>query len=593
MCLLFQYEKFDHRDTRLRMQGAGLFREAPLKIVWKLAELLDRTQTVDIDGTDCPRGAAYPISQKGLGVAADLTRENTNRWMRRLRDAGVVRSEVLGPSFHNRLRYVFCSFDDAIARRRHDLEANGNSGITDDCILYRYECFPHKEVREQMEAAGLWVEPAIKLVWRLIEGLDPTETVEINGIEHPRGAVEPTLQANFGKDTGMVRETANRWLKRLCDAGIIRTEWAGKGHGKRLVYVFCAFDEAAERRRAQQPHSDASNHNKPSPSVTPVTDDSGSVTSDTIHCGDDSELCDFQPSYSLGFPNFSSHPSPPPSTGTSNLEGAKGVPENGVEGENLQNSHKTEQRAVPRASTRSSPGKTAEKTSQKEKTDHAVLLSSSLAFTDQWITEVVKEDMPDRCRQKWARQFLPAFRELYDDPRLADRFSEPAARAEACDQTMRRWLTIVNQSEFPPRFPGYLYHHDYGQIAFARAKREVLEIDDIKQRAANGQMGTKRGAQVAPSKPPASDDMQRHRRWQSKRESVINKELQDWYKTTPEERVEPMFACWCFAQGLDPQSEEALAKQQELIDALPITREDQRQYLHSKVVPWDPPPDFR
>jgi len=82
----------------------------------------------------------------------------------------------------------------------------------------------------------------------------------------------------------------------------------------------------------------------------------------------------------------------------------------------------------------------------------------------------------------------------------------------------------------------------------------------------------------------------RKERWLQHREKLIQQDISKWDTITPKERVQAMLDAWIFIQS-SPNQNEIDSMQQELIDNLPKTDEEKREYI-ARNHPEDPPPDF-
>ena len=120
------------------------------------------------------------------------------------------------------------------------------------CLLKSYEQFNHFDTEKELKEAGLWDNAGIvKTVWVMVSLINRDETVTIDGVKHPRGALFPTSQGRLAARVGVKRPTMNSYLNQLEDAGIIRKELGGKGSHNCLIYVFTAFDRAAAQLRRE------------------------------------------------------------------------------------------------------------------------------------------------------------------------------------------------------------------------------------------------------------------------------------------------------------------------------------------------------
>jgi hypothetical protein len=86
----------------------------------------------------------------------------------------------------------------------------------------------------------------------------------------------------------------------------------------------------------------------------------------------------------------------------------------------------------------------------------------------------------------------------------------------------------------------------------------------------------------------------RKARWLEHREVLIQTDLANWDKTSPEERAKGPLGFWIAVEksgGPQPTPEQIEAKRQELIDNLPKTDEEKREYIALNY-PEEPPDDF-
>ncbi len=91
-----------------------------------------------------------------------------------------------------------------------------------------------------------------------------------------------------------------------------------------------------------------------------------------------------------------------------------------------------------------------------------------------------------------------------------------------------------------------------------------------------------------------SQEQEHQARWIEHRETLIEQELEIWDDTLPEERVQGRLEFWIAGQGMNsrpPTKEEIERQQLELIDILPRTDEERREYL-SHNYPNYPPEGF-
>ena len=86
----------------------------------------------------------------------------------------------------------------------------------------------------------------------------------------------------------------------------------------------------------------------------------------------------------------------------------------------------------------------------------------------------------------------------------------------------------------------------------------------------------------------------RRERWIQHREDQISRDIANWDKTPPEERVKGMLEFWIAGQKMNmihPTPEEIEARKHELIDNLPDNHEGKREYI-SRNYPESPPDNF-
>ncbi len=82
----------------------------------------------------------------------------------------------------------------------------------------------------------------------------------------------------------------------------------------------------------------------------------------------------------------------------------------------------------------------------------------------------------------------------------------------------------------------------------------------------------------------------RKERWLQHREKLIQQDISKWDTITPKERVQAILDAWIFTHGR-PNQDEVDSMQQELIDNLPKTDEEKREYI-ARNHTEDPPSDF-
>ena len=113
MCLLPQYEQVAITDITKQLQYAGLFNKPGiLQTVWVLHGLIDKGQTVTIDGVKHKRGATCPVAQETIAGMIGVNRRATaHGYLKELIDAGIMRVEKASIGGKNCYRYIFTIFD--------------------------------------------------------------------------------------------------------------------------------------------------------------------------------------------------------------------------------------------------------------------------------------------------------------------------------------------------------------------------------------------------------------------------------------------------------------------------------------------------
>ena len=113
MCLLPQYEQVAIQKISKQLQDAGLFNKPGiLQTVWVLHGLIDKGQTVTIDGVKHKRGATCPVAQETIAGMIDVRRRATaHGYLKDLIDAGILRVEKARIGGNNCYRYIFTIFD--------------------------------------------------------------------------------------------------------------------------------------------------------------------------------------------------------------------------------------------------------------------------------------------------------------------------------------------------------------------------------------------------------------------------------------------------------------------------------------------------
>ena len=153
MCLLKNYEQFNHLDAEKQLRDAGLWsNDGVVKTVWVLVSLIDRTQTVTIDGTKHVRGATFPTSQARLAERVGVERRATvNTYLRQLEDAGIIRKEDAGRGGHNCLRYIFTTFDRGAEQLRQEISERKaeEESASDEQKLTEKTCTPRRNAEEK------------------------------------------------------------------------------------------------------------------------------------------------------------------------------------------------------------------------------------------------------------------------------------------------------------------------------------------------------------------------------------------------------------------------------------------------------------
>ena len=113
MCLLPQYEQVAITDITKQLQDASLFNKSGiLQTVWVLHGLIDKDQTVIIDGVKHKRGATCPIAQETIAGMIGVNRRATaHGYLKELIDASILRVEKASIGGKNCFRYIFTIFD--------------------------------------------------------------------------------------------------------------------------------------------------------------------------------------------------------------------------------------------------------------------------------------------------------------------------------------------------------------------------------------------------------------------------------------------------------------------------------------------------
>ena len=113
MCLLPQYEQVAITDITEQLQEANLFNKPGiLQTVWVLHGLIDKEQTVTINGVKHKRGATCPVAQETIAGMIGVNRRATaHGYLKELVDAGILRVEKASIGGKNCYRYIFTIFD--------------------------------------------------------------------------------------------------------------------------------------------------------------------------------------------------------------------------------------------------------------------------------------------------------------------------------------------------------------------------------------------------------------------------------------------------------------------------------------------------
>ena len=113
MCLLPQYEQVAITDITKQLQEVDLFNKPGiLQTVWVLHGLIDKDETVTVDGVKHKRGATCPIAQQTIADLIGVSRRATaHGYLKELIDAGILRVEKVSFRGANCYRYIFTIFD--------------------------------------------------------------------------------------------------------------------------------------------------------------------------------------------------------------------------------------------------------------------------------------------------------------------------------------------------------------------------------------------------------------------------------------------------------------------------------------------------
>lgn len=133
MCLLKQFEQFNHKENEDRLKAAGLWKNGNIvKLVNVLVSLIDRRQTVTIGGVKHKRGATSHVSQDKLASRVGVSRQMISQYVKQLTDADIIRTESAGTGGHNCLRYVFVAFDEGANRLRTEIQQQQSEDAKDE-----------------------------------------------------------------------------------------------------------------------------------------------------------------------------------------------------------------------------------------------------------------------------------------------------------------------------------------------------------------------------------------------------------------------------------------------------------------------------
>jgi len=130
------------------------------------------------------------------------------------------------------------------------------------------------------------------------------------------------------------------------------------------------------------------------------------------------------------------------------------------------------------------------------------------------------------------------------------------------------WLNETKSQRIGTNAPGFLrksieenYQPPDAYIKYLERQTKQLEVNDCKER------------------------------WLRQREKLMQQDIDAWDNTPPEERVQGRLDAWIFAQSVRPTQDEIKSKLQELVDNLPKTDDEKREYI-ARNHTEDPPPDF-
>lgn len=434
------------------------------------------------------------------------------------------------------------------------------------CTFTRFIQFDIETDIEMMKRHGIWNGNVPLIYNALICRINRKDSVLIDSKPEPRGVTISISQDKLADNAGITikrkRVVANEAIQKMEKAGILEKE-DGDFHNT-FKYLMLSQKRANDLRLEEL---DSLGKEGVRPSEKGVRFEDERCTPQSVH----------NPEYYLEYPEKDL---PPTVLGNSTgiaepMPNGKGEEEGKTD---FSNSLKAEANQRTAAESRNGEKhKEKAKASPKKENDDSFFLSESLSFTDLFIQEVYGTSHPEAfdARDVWANQFLPAFRDIYDDPRSSEACGDVSARIVACGEVMRVWLKNVRQGDNPARLPGYLTTLS-GKVALGEAKCEVFESISAPQ-----------AGDVHPVNNTASiKDLEQ---WESQRGKIVEQELRNWHNTPPEQRVEPQLASWCLREGVDCESEEAESHRQRLIRTLPITVEDRRAYIASNVVPDQSP----
>ena len=184
MCLLPQYEQVAITDITKQLQDKGLFNKPGiLQTVWVLHGLIDKNETVTVDGAKHKRGATCPIAQKTIADLIGVSRRATaHGYLKELIDAGILRAEKASFGGANCYRYIFTIFD-RYAEEQNTCTVTGDS--TDEGVRSNEE--PVRSNGETCTAQGVHIQEVQELqepplnVSGNVTGLETDEVSEKRG----------------------------------------------------------------------------------------------------------------------------------------------------------------------------------------------------------------------------------------------------------------------------------------------------------------------------------------------------------------------------------------------------------------------------